>query len=115
VNGEWVLSRATTQAAMLLKDGNGRPIFEFAERPGDPDMICGKPVNQSEYAPSTFTTGQYVGLFGDLSYYHIVDQLTEIQRLDEKFAETSQTGFIARAYSDGMPTIEEAFSRLKLA
>jgi hypothetical protein len=39
----------------------------------------------------------------------------EVQRLEELYAATSQVGFIGRLESDGMPVLEEAFSRVKLA
>jgi len=38
-----------------------------------------------------------------------------IQVLTELYAETNQTGFIGRYELDGMPVLEEAFARLKLA
>jgi len=38
-----------------------------------------------------------------------------VQRLVELYAETNQIGFIGRLESDGMPTLEEAFVRIKLA
>ena len=41
----------------------------------------------SEWAPSTFTTGQYVGLLGDFRHYWIADALSmQIQRLNELYA-----------------------------
>ncbi len=71
---------------------------------------------ESEYAPNTFTTGLYVGLLGDLSYYWIADALSmTVQRLEELYAATNQVGFIGRLETDGMPVLEEAFVRVKLA
>jgi HK97 family phage major capsid protein len=70
----------------------------------------------SEYAPSTFTTGLYVGILGDFSKYWIVDALDmEMQRLVELYAATNQIGFIGRKETDGMPCLEEAFVRVTLA
>ncbi len=67
----------------------------------------------SEYVPNTFTTGQYVGLLGDMSFYWIADAIElQIQRLVELYAEQNQTGFIGRLESDAMPVLEEAFSRI---
>ena len=83
---------------------------------GQPDLLLSRPLNQLEYAPNTFTTGLYVGLFGDMSFYWIADaEDISVQRLVELYAATNQVGFIARAATDGMPVLEEAFSRLKLA
>ena len=76
----------------------------------------GFPFLMSEYAPSTFTTGLYVGILGDFSLYWIVDALSmEVQRLEELYAATNQIGFIGRLETDGAPVLEEAFTRVKLA
>jgi HK97 family phage major capsid protein len=62
------------------------------------------------------TTGNYVGILGDFSYYWIADALDmQVQRLVELYAATNQVGFIARREVDGMPVLEEAFVRVKLA
>ncbi len=39
----------------------------------------------------------------------------EVQRLVELYAATNQVGLIGRMESDGMPVLEEAFARVKLA
>jgi HK97 family phage major capsid protein len=83
---------------------------------GSPDTILEVPYLMSEFAPSTFTTGLYVGIIGDLTWYYIADSLRmEIQRLDELYAATNQVGFIGRLECDGAPVLEEAFARVKLA
>jgi HK97 family phage major capsid protein len=82
---------------------------------GTPDRILEVPYVMSEYAPSTFTTGLYVGIIGDFSFYWIADSLKlEIQRLDELYAVTNQVGFIGRSETDGLPVLAEAFARVKL-
>jgi len=112
---EWLFNRAGVKQIAKLKDGNGQYIWEPSKKVGDPDMLLGNPVHQSEYAPSTFTTGLYVGIIGDWSKYWIVDSLVfEIQRLNELYAKTGQVGFIGDAELDGMPVLEEAFARVKL-
>jgi HK97 family phage major capsid protein len=78
--------------------------------------LLGIPVIRSEYVPNTFTTGLYVGLIGDFSFYHVCDSLAmSLQRLTERYADTSRVGFIGRMESDGLPALEEAFARVKLA
>jgi len=99
-----------------LKDNDGQYIWRESTRVGEPDRLLGLPVMMSEYVPNTFTTGQYVGMLADFSAYWIVDALDmQIQRLVELYAEANQVGFIARRELDGMPTLEEAFVRAKLA
>ena len=82
---------------------------------GQPDILLGKPVNISEYAPDTFTSGLYVGMYGDLSQYWICDSLAlEIQVLVELYARTNQIDYITRIETDGAPIMPAAFARVKL-
>ena len=112
----WLFHRDAITAISKLKDGEGRYLWAESVRTGEPDVIMGTPVIESEYAPNTFTTGLYVGLLGDFSNYWIADALSlTLQRLQELYAATNQTGFVARAECDGMPVLAEAFVRVKLA
>lgn len=112
----WLFHRDGISAVARLKDGQGRFLWEDSIRLGEPDRLLNIPVLESEYVPNTFTTGLYVGLLGDISYYWIVDALDmQVQRLDELYAATNQVGFIGRMETDGMPVLEEAFVRVTLA
>jgi HK97 family phage major capsid protein len=112
----WIFHRDGVKQAAKLKDGNGQYLWRESVRVGEPDRILSFPVYMSEYAPNTFTTGLYVGILGDFSQYWITDALDfEVQRLVELMAATNQIGFIGRLESDGMPVLEEAFARVKLA
>lgn len=98
-----------------LKDGEGQYIWRGSVKEGEPDMLLERPLMVSEYIPNTFTASQYVGFFGDLSYYWIVDALNmRIQRLVELYALTNETGYHFRKEGDGMPVLAEAFVRLKM-
>ncbi len=112
----WILHRDVVKKIRKLKDGDGNYIWQLGIANNKPETILGRPYCESEYAPNTFTASQYVGIIGDFSHYWIADglQLT-IQRLVELYAATNQVGFIGRVESDGMPVLEEAFARVKLA
>ena len=114
-NLRWIFHRDAISQIRKLKDGDGSYIWQ-PDIVSDPvERILNVPVSMSEYAPNTFTTGLYVGLIGDFSYYWIVDAYSiEIQRLTELFALTNQDGFIARFKADGMPVLQTAFARVKL-
>lgn len=113
---EWLFHRDAVKQLTKLKDGEGQYIWKPAISEAGSDMLLGRPVSMSEFMPNTFTTGQYVGLFGDLSKYWITDALTmQLQRLVELFALSNQEGWLARYEGDGMPILAEAFARLKLA
>jgi HK97 family phage major capsid protein len=113
---QWIFHRDAVKQIRKLKDGDGQYIFSPGIVGGFPNTILGRPYSISEYAPNTFTTGLYVGIIGDFSKYWIADALNmEVQRLNELYAATSQVGFIGRSETDGMPVLEEAFVRVKLA
>ena len=113
---KWLFHRDAVKMLAKLKDTQNRYLWQASVQLGQPDMLEGVPLFTSEYAPNTFTAALYVGMIADFSYYHTADALDfGIQRLNELYAESNQTGFIGRLESDGMPVLEEAFVRVKLA
>ncbi|MBR1230215.1 phage major capsid protein [Bradyrhizobium sp. AUGA SZCCT0176] len=113
---DWLFHRDAVKQITKLKDGDGQYLWRMSVRDGEPDSLLGRPLMVSEFAPNTFTAGLYVGMFADFSNYWIVDALNmQMQTLYELYAETNQTGFIARYEGDGAPALAEAFARVKLA
>lgn len=114
-NARWMFHRNAVAQIMQLKDGENRYIWNPSVVTGQPDAILNLPVSMSEYVPSTLTTGKYVGALADFTHYAIAERKSiEFQRLNELFATRNRVGIIARAEIDGMPTLEEAFVRVKL-
>jgi HK97 family phage major capsid protein len=114
-NARWLFHRDIVASISKLKDTDGQYLWNVSRVAGEPDRILGKPVLQSEFAPNTVAASAYVGMIADYSYYWIVDSMDlVIQRLVELYAETNQTGFIGRLFSDGAPVLAEAFTRLQL-
>lgn len=114
-SGTWMMHRDGVAMSRKLKTGDGQYILVPGLTGGAVDQILGRPLVESEYVPNTFTSGLYVGIFGDMRQYWIADAMNmEIQRLDELYARTNQVGFVSRMESDGMPVLEEAFARVKL-
>lgn len=112
----WVFHRDVVTEIALLKDTTNRYLLTDSIRENEAEMLLGKPIIESEYAPSTMTTGLYVGAFADFSHYWIADALDmQIKRLVELYAASNQVGFHVRSETDGMPVLEEAFVRVKLA
>lgn len=112
----WLFHRDAVKQIRKLKDGEGQYLWVAGLQAGQADRILDVPIRVSEYVPNTFVTGQYVGILGDFSNYWIADALSmTIQVLLELYAETNQNGYLARAEVDGMPVLEEAFVRVKLA
>ena len=112
----WIFNRAVLKQIAKLKDGEGRYLWQPSIAAGHPDSLLQLPVYMSEYAPSTMTTGLYVGIVGDFSNYWIVDALDfTVQALMELYAVTNQNAYIGNLECDGMPVLAEAFARVTLA
>lgn len=112
----WLFHRDGISKISQLKDGDNHYLLQPARGlTGDEwDTLLGYPVDESERAPNTFTTGLYVGLLCNWNYYEIADSLDmEIQVLTELLARQNQVVYIGRLKTDGLPTLEEAFVRLK--
>lgn len=111
----WLFHRDALKLIAKLKNTTTNEyLWQPNAQLGRPDVLLGVPVILSEYAPNTFTSGLYVGMIADFSYYWIAQNLSmTMQRLVELYAETNQIGFIGRMQVDGMPVMEGAFSRLK--
>lgn len=115
-NASWMFHRDAVKMISKLKDAENRYIWEPSLQIGEPDRLLGFPLAMSEFMPNTFTTGLYVGLVGDFSFYYIAEEMAfAVQRLNELYAGNNQVGFIGRQSIDGMPALAEAFARVKLA
>lgn len=116
VKASWLFHRDALKQIAKLKYSDGKYIWEESVQVGQPDRLLGRPFHMSEFAPSNFSAGQYVGIIGDYSFYWIMDALDmQFQRLVELYAETNQIGYIARKEGDGMPVMPNAFARVQLA
>lgn len=112
----WLFHRDAIKMVAKLKDGQGQYLWQPGLVAGTPDRLVNLPVDESEYAPNTFTTGLYVGLLANWDYYWIVDSLDlAIQVLVELYAASNKNGYHARYEGDGQPVLGEAFARVKLA
>lgn len=110
----WLFHRDAVKMISKLKSNDNQYIWQPGLQLNQPDILLGFPIDESERVPNTFTNGNYVGLFANWNYYEIADALDmEIQVLVEKYADTNQIGYIGRLKTDGMPTLEEAFVRVK--
>ena len=114
-SARWIFHRDGVKKISKLKDGEGQYLWRPGITVGEPDILMGLPVDESEYVPTTWTTGLYVGALCNWSNYWIAElQGVELQRLVELYAGTSQIGFIGRMYADGAPVLAESFVRVKL-
>lgn len=107
-NAVWIMNDATVKTVRKLKDGNGQYLWQPALTAGTPDLILGRPVHTSVFAPE-IKGGAKTVAFGDLGYYWIADrQGRSFKRLNELFATTGQVGFLASQRLDGKLILPEA-------
>ena len=112
----WITHRDVVRKLALIKDTNGQYIWQPSVREGAPDTMLGHTVHMSEYAPSVFTSGNYVAIFGNFRHYWIVDAVNlQLQVLRELYAPNNQIGYLFSYFGDGAPVLGEAFARVKLA
>lgn len=120
--GSWVGSRQFVQLVMKLKDTANQYIFTESAGIGNvlavgtPMTLKGRPLYESESAPTALTTGTYAAVFGDFNYYRIYDFMNlSVQVLDQDpYASNGEYGYVMHKFSDGAPVLEEAFSRLRV-
>lgn len=113
--GVWLMHRDVVKAVRLMKDNNGQFLWQPGLSAGEPATLLGRPVLESEYMP-TVAPGGVAALYGDLSYYWIVDRTqVSTQRLEEKYAEYDQVGVKLRKRTDGAPVLGEPFAVINLA
>lgn len=113
----WLFHRdAIKIISKLTESTTGNFLWQPGLREGQPDVLLGYPIDESERVPNTFSNGNYVGLLANWNFYEIADALDmEVQVLTELYGLTNQIAYIGRMKTDGMPTLEEAFVRIKCA
>ena len=108
----WVLNDTTVKIIRKLKDGTGNYLWQPSLTAGSPDTILGRPVYTSQFVPEV-AAGNKTVAFGDFSYYWIGDrQGITFRRLNEKYADTCQVGFLATKRLDGKLVLPEAIKVL---
>ena len=74
-NGTFVFNRASQAVIRKMKDGDGNYLWQPAAKAGDPSMLMGYPVAESEDMPN-LATDSYSVAFGDFRRgYLIVDRV----------------------------------------
>lgn len=106
LGAQWMFHDAVLQELKQLSDGQNRPLWLPGVSVGEPDTILrySYVINQHMPAPvgGAWAAGDRAIAFGDMSYYWIRDvRGFSIIRLDERYADNLQVGFLAFARADG--------------
>ncbi len=105
-NARFMFNDAILAALRLLKFSIGTDqvgyIWQPSMQAGNPDRILGYPYTINQSMTSAITQAEKIVLFGDFSKYVIRDVAEiRLRRLDERYADTDQVGFVAFMRSDG--------------
>jgi HK97 family phage major capsid protein len=101
-NAEWMFNDDTLRVIRQLKDLQNRPLWQQDIALGARPTILGYPYNVNQ-AMAVMAANAKSILFGDFSYYLIRDTLDlRVLRLDERYADFLQVGFIAFTRTDGL-------------
>lgn len=91
----FMMNDDTIKFIRKLKDTNGRYLLDYTTLPGQPTTLLGKPLITNQDMATLATTNKTV-LFGDFNKFIIRDvRNIVLRRLNERYAEADQTGFIA--------------------
>ena len=113
-NAVWVMNDSTMRYIRKLKDTTGQYLWQKALHEGEHETLLGKPIYHSPFAPEVAAGAKPI-LFGDLSYYWIGDRKgITFRRLNERYADTGQVGFLASKRLDGKLILPEAIKCLQM-
>lgn len=91
----FMMNDDTIKFIRKLKDSNGRYLLDYTTLPGQPTTLLGKPLITNQDM-ALLATGNKTVLFGDFNKFIIRDvRNIVLRRLNERYADADQTGFIA--------------------
>jgi len=99
----WMMHDNVILAIRKLKDSDGQYLWQPGLQASEPDRLLGKPVVVNQDMASSIATTAKTVLFGDFSRFIIRDVANvRLMRLDERYADYDQTGFIAFSRHDSV-------------
>lgn len=103
-NGRFMLNDLTVASARKLKDSQGRPLWEPSIQVGTPDRLLGYGLTVNNDMPVMAANAKSI-LFGDFELAYVIRDVTGVQllRLEERYADFLQVGFLAFQRSDARP------------
>ncbi len=117
-DSQFMFHDSILQYLRLLKDAEGRPLWQTSMRDGTPDRLHNRPYAYNQSMASTVATTNLTMLFGRLRDYKLrrVNGV-RIIRATERFAEKLQVGFLGYIRVDGKllrPTADAQVSVKKM-
>jgi HK97 family phage major capsid protein len=122
-NAVWILGTNAIKAARLERDGAGGAatlggyMWQPSLQAGEPATLDGKPVIETTSVAlnAALTTGNDIGIYGDLRRYRVYERLgLQVKRLEELRALTDEVGFRFRFRTGGDTMLNEAFRSIRV-
>lgn len=102
VNAGMMMHDAVLLHIRKLKSGDGQYLWTAGTQAGEPDRIWGYPLTINQDMASSVATTNKTILYGQLSKYKIRDVSGfRLLRLNERYADSDQVGFLAFMRCDG--------------
>lgn len=101
-NNNWMMNQTIRKVIRKLKDSQNRPLWEPSLQAGQPDTLLGYGIKLNNYVPVPAASAKSI-LFGDFREAYVIRDVSGIQllRLEERYADFLQVGFLAFQRSDG--------------
>lgn len=108
--GRFVMADAALKVVRKLKDTQGRPLWEPSVQAGVPSSLLGYPVTIDQGVPVPAASAKSIG-FGDTNAAYVVRQVNggQMMRLEERYADFLQVGFLGFLRLDATPDDSSAF------
>lgn len=107
---QWAMSDSALKMVRKLKDTQGRPLWEPSLQAGVPSTLMGSSVIIDNGIPVPAANAKSIG-FGDINAAYVVRQVAggQMMRLDERYADFLQVGFLGFLRLDAKPDDGSAF------
>lgn len=115
-NARFMMSQTARKLLRKLKDTQGRPLWEPSLQAGSPDTLMGYGLTLNNYMSAPATGVKSVG-FGDIREAYVIRDVSDfaLLRLNERYADYLQVGFLGFQRSDGTLQNAAAFKVLQQA
>jgi HK97 family phage major capsid protein len=104
----WMMSDSALGTVRKLRDdsggaGVGRPVIEPSVQGGLPDSLFGFPIVVNQDMPVMAANAKSI-LFGNFRQYYVIRDALDfsVKRLDERYADLLQVGFLGWQRSDAL-------------
>lgn len=109
-SARWAMSDAALKMVRKLVDDQGRPLWEPSLQAGVASSLLGAPVLIDNGIPAPAASAKSIG-YGDIAAAYVVRQVAggQMMRLEERYADYLQVGFLGFLRLDAKPDDAAAF------